>query len=239
VDDIGKIFDSEPGSVVVPNPDVEAEYAYNGEIGTTLNFENVVKFDVAAYYTVLKDALVRRDFELDGQKTIIYQGDVSNVQAIQNAGSAEVYGFEVGMEVNFCESLQMNARFNITDGFTEEDDGSEAPIRHAAPPFGNAHLLFKKSKWKLDAFVDFNGQFDFEDLAPSQQNNAFLYATDANGNPFSPSWYTLNLAGQYQVTSNLQLTASLENITDQRYRPYSSGIAAAGRNLIVSASYSF
>jgi len=239
VDDVGKIFDSEPGSVVVPNPDVEAEYAYNGEIGTTLNFENVVKLDVAAYYTVLKDALVRRDFSLDGQTTIIYQGDESNVQAIQNAGSAEVYGFEVGMEVNFCESLQLLARYNITDGFTEEDDGTEAPIRHAAPPFGNTHLIFKKEKWKLDAFIDFNGQFDFEDLAPSQQSNAFLYASDENGDPFSPSWYTLNIAGQYQITSDLQLTASLENITDQRYRQYSSGIAGAGRNLIISASYKF
>ncbi|MBL4664100.1 MAG: TonB-dependent receptor [Flavobacteriaceae bacterium] len=239
VDDVGKIFDSEPGSVVVPNPDVEAEYAYNGEIGTTLNFENVVKLDLAAYYTVLKDALVRRDFNLDGETTILYQGDESNVQAIQNAGRAEVYGFEVGMEVNFCESLQLLARYNITDGFTVEEDGSEVPIRHAAPQFGNTHLIFKKEKWKLDAFIDFNGQFDFEDLAPSQQNNAFLYATDANGDPFSPSWYTLNIVSQYQITNDLQLTASLENITNQRYRQYSSGIAGAGRNLIISASYKF
>lgn len=239
VDDVGKIFDSEPGSVVVPNPDVEAEYAYNGEIGTTLNFDNVVKLDVAAYYTVLKDALVRRDFSLDGQTTIIYQGDESNVQAIQNAGRAEVYGFEVGMEVNFSEAFQMTSRYNITDGFTQEEDGTEAPIRHAAPPFGNTHLIFKKEKWKLDAFIDFNGQFDFKDLAPSQQSNAFLFASDENGDPFSPSWYTLNIAGQYQLTSDLQLTASLENITDQRYRQYSSGIAGAGRNLIVAASYKF
>src|SRR5690606_15612855 len=36
IDDIGKIFDSEPGSVVVPNPDLKAEYSYNGEVGATL-----------------------------------------------------------------------------------------------------------------------------------------------------------------------------------------------------------
>ncbi|MEM7186668.1 MAG: TonB-dependent receptor [Bacteroidota bacterium] len=239
IDDVGKIFDSEPGSVVVPNPDVEAEYAYNGELGVTFNFDEVVKLDVASFYTVLEDALVRRDFSLDGETQILYQGELSNVQAIQNAGRAEVYGLEVGAQVNFCEELQLNARYNITDGFTEEEDGTEAPVRHAAPPFGNAHLVYSKSKWKLDAFVDFNGQFDFEDLAPSQQSNAFLYALDENGNPFSPSWYTLNLSGQYQITEALQLTASLENITDQRYRQYASGIAAPGRNLIVSGSFKF
>jgi len=239
VDDIGKIFDSEPGSVVVPNPDVEAEYAYNVEVGTTLNFEETVKLDMAVYYTILIDALVRRDFSLNGETEIVYQGELSNVQAIQNAGRAEVYGFEVGLEINFSTALQLISRYNITDGFTEEGDGIRAPIRHAAPQFGNTHLVFKKETWKLDAYVDYNGQLDFEDLAPSQQNNAFLYAKDDNGNPFSPSWYTLNFAAQYRITSELQLTATLENITDQRYRPYSSGIAAPGRNLILAARYKF
>lgn len=239
VDDVGKIFDSEPGSVVVPNPDVEAEYAYNFEVGTTLNFNDVVKFDLATYYTSLKDALVRRDYTLNGQTEIEYQGELSTIQAIQNAGRARVYGFEAGVEVNFSEVLQFTSQFNVTDGFTEEEDDSRVPIRHAAPAFGNSHLIFTKDKWKLDAFVDYNGQFDFEDLAPSQQNNAFLYALDEDGNPFAPSWYTLNLAGQYQITEALELTASLENITDQRYRPYSSGLAAAGRNLILAASYKF
>ncbi|NND62442.1 MAG: TonB-dependent receptor [Flavobacteriaceae bacterium] len=239
VDDVGKIFDSEPGSVVVPNPDVEAEYAYNGELGVALNFDEVLKLDFATYYTFLKDALVRRDFSLNGQTVIDYQGEPSNVQAIQNAGRAEVYGFEAGLELNFSKELQLRSQFNITDGFTLEEDDSEVPIRHAAPPFGNTHLLFQKEKWKLDAFVDYNGKFDFEDLAPSQQNNAFLYALDAEGNPYSPSWYTLNFAAQYQITDELRLTTTLENITDQRYRPYSSGIAAPGRNLIISAGYKF
>lgn len=239
IDDVGKIFDSEPGSVVVPNPDVEAEYAYNAELGTTLNFDEALKVDVATFYTVLKDALVRRDFSLEGKTQIIYQGELSNVQAIQNAGKAEVYGFELGLEVNFSEALQFTSRYNITDGYTIEENDTKEPIRHAAPQFGNSHLLYKKEKWKLDAFVDYNGTFSFEDLAPSQQNNAFLYAKDENGNPYSPSWYTLNLAAQYEITSHLQLTATLENITDQRYRPYSSGIAAAGRNLILAAAFRF
>ena len=239
VDDVGKIFDSEPGSVVVPNPEVEAEYAYNGELGATFNFDDVVKIELATFYTILKDALVRRDFNLDGQTEIIFQGELSNVQAIQNAGRAEVYGFEAGIEVNFSEELQLTSQYNITDGFTEEGDDIQVPIRHTAPQFGNTHFSYRQDKLKLDAFAEYNGKFDFEDLAPSQQNNAFLYALDEDGNPFSPSWYTLNLAAQYQLTNALQLTTTLENITDQRYRPYSSGIAAPGRNLIVAAKYSF
>jgi hemoglobin/transferrin/lactoferrin receptor protein len=239
IDDVGKIFDSEPGSVVVPNPNLKPEYARNGELGATLNFENMVKFDVAVFYTVLNDALVRRDFSLNGETEIEYQGEPSNVQAIQNAAKAEIYGFEAGIEVNFCKSLQLTSQYNITDGYEEEENGDHSPVRSAAPQFGNTHLKFTQDKWKLDAYMEYNGQFDFNDLAPSQAANDYLYAKDANGNPYSPKWYTLNFGAQYNVTQSLLLNATLENITNQRYRPYSSGLAAAGTNLIMSASYKF
>jgi len=48
----------------------------------------------------------------------------------------------------------------------------------------------------------------------------------------------LNLRTRYQFTKSLQATVTIENITDQRYRPYSSGIAGAGRNFIMSIKYS-
>ena len=158
---------------------------------------------MATFYTVLNDALVRRDFTLNGQTEIEYQGEPSTVQAIQNAAKAEIYGFEVGLKVNFTQDLQLTSQYNITDGFSEEDDGTRAPNRHVAPQFGNTHLLYQWNRLKLDAFVEYNSQFDFEDLAPSQVNNDFLYALDENGNPFSPSWATLNFGAQYEITKAL------------------------------------
>ena len=239
IDDIGKVFDSEPGSVVVPNLDLKAEYAYNYEVGVNLNFENRVKFQTNFFYTLLDNALVRRSFTLNGESEIEFQGELSTVQAIQNAGTAEIIGVELGLVANLTKTLQLTSQLNITDGEQEEEDGSFSPVRHVSPLFGNTHLTYSKSKWKLDAFAEYNGQFDFEELAPSQQNNSHLFATDANGNPFSPRWYTLNLSGQYKLNKNWVLNAALENITDQLYRTYSSGISAPGRNLILSAKYQF
>jgi hemoglobin/transferrin/lactoferrin receptor protein len=239
IDDVGKIFDSEPGSVVVPNPDLKPEYSYTGELGANLNFENVVKVDVTGYLTFIEDALVRRDFSLNGQTEIIYQGELSNVQAIQNGGKAEIYGFEAGVEINFTENLQFNSQYNYTSGYQLEEDGTKVAVRHVAPQFGNAHLVWKCKKLKLDAYTVYNGQFDYEDLAPEEQNKAYLYALDENGNPYSPSWYTLNFGAQYQFTKALQVNVTLENITNQRYRTYSSGIAAAGINFIAAVSYKF
>jgi hemoglobin/transferrin/lactoferrin receptor protein len=239
IDDIGKVFDSEPGSVVVPNPNLKPEYAYNGDLGVSLNFENKLKLDFAGFYTILEDALIRRDFSLDGESQIVYQGELSTIQAIQNASRARVYGFEAGLEFAFSKAVKLSSQYNITKGFAQDQQGTKQALRHAAPAFGNTHIVYKKEKLTLDVFAVYNGQFDFEDLAPSQQNNAFLYAADQNGNPYAPKWYTLNFSGQYKFSKAFQLTATLENITDQRYRPYSSGLSAPGRNLILAATYTF
>lgn len=239
IDDIGKVFDSEPGSVVVPNPDLKPEYAYNGDLGVSLNFENKIKLDFAGFYTILEDALIRRDFSLDGESQIVYQGELSTIQAIQNASRAQVYGFEAGLEFAFSKAVKLSSQYNITKGFAQDQQGTKQALRHAAPAYGNTHIVYKKEKLTLDVFAVYNGQFDFEDLAPSQQNNAFLYAADQNGNPYAPKWYTLNFSGQYKFSKAFQLTATLENITDQRYRPYSSGLSAPGRNLIIAATYTF
>lgn len=239
IDDVGKIFDSEPGSVVVPNPDLKPEYAYNGEIGVDWKISEAIRVDIAGFYTHLDNALVRRDFSLNGVDTLDYQGEPSNIQAIQNAANAYVYGFEGGLKITFTPEIFLSSQLTITEGKEEQDDGTTAPLRHAAPLFGNTHLVWEIEKLKLDLFGEYNGEFEYEDLAPSEQGKAYLYAIDSNGNPYSPSWYTINFTGQYEISKNWQVTASLENITDQRYRTYSSGIASPGRNLILALRYSF
>ncbi|MCB4807414.1 TonB-dependent receptor [Tamlana sp. 62-3] len=237
IDDVGKVFDSEPGSVVVPNNNLKPEYAYGGELGVVLNFNNTVVLDLNTYYTYLNNALVRRDYQLNGETEIIYNGELSNVQAMQNASKAWIYGFEVGGKINFTNKLKLTAQYNVVGG-TEVNDGIEVPVRHASPSFGNAHFTWRDNKFTLDAFTNFSDSFSYLQLAPSEQEKDYIYAVDANGNPYSPSWYTLNLRTQYQVTPAARVTASLENITDQRYKTYSSGIAAAGRNFIIALQYS-
>ncbi|MCC8359369.1 TonB-dependent receptor [Salinimicrobium sediminilitoris] len=239
IDDVGKIFDSAPGLVVVPNPNLEPEKAYNAELGLRLNFDRVVQVDLAGYYTLLEDALVRRDFDLNGETTIIYRGEPSRVQAIQNSARARVYGFETGAKIRFSEKLKLTTQISVTEGEEEQDDGTTAPLRHAAPFFGNVHLVWENNNFRFDLFTEYNGEISAEELAPSERDKAYLYALNENGDPYAPEWYTLNFSSQYQLGKMWIVTASLENITDQRYRTYSSGVAAAGRNLILALQYSF
>lgn len=239
VDDSGKVFDSEPGSVIVPNPDLEAEYAYNGELGIAKIFGRSVKFDLAAYYTLLQNALVRRDFTLNGQDSILYDGTLSQVQAIQNAAVATVYGLQAGLELKLPAGFGFITDFNYQVGEEELDDGTTSPSRHAPPWFGVSRLTYSTGKLNMQFYAMYSGERKFEDLPQEEQGKPELYAIDPEGKPYSPGWYTLNFKAMYQFASHFSLSAGMENLTDRRYRPYSSGMAGAGRNLVISVSALF
>lgn len=239
MDDVGKVFDSEPGSVVVPNPDLKPEYAYNAEISVTRRIADFLEVDLSLFYTLLDDALVRRGFLLDGKDSIMYDGELSRVEAIQNAASAFVYGLQFDAEADLPAGFGLAGHFNYQHGEEELDDGSTAPLRHAAPWYGRFHVTYTRTRLKADLYAIFNGETSYDDLAPSERKKDYMYALDSNGNPYSPSWYTLNFKMLYQLTDYLMVTAGVENITDQRYRPYSSGIAGAGINFIGSLRFTF
>lgn len=239
VDDVGKVFDSEPGAVVVPNPDLDSEYAYNGDVGIAKIFGSFVKIDVSAYYTLLQNAMVRRDFQLNGLDSINYDGELSRVQAIQNAAEARVYGIQAGIEVKLPKGFSFASDINFQKGEEELDNGETSPSRHAAPCFGVSRLNFKTKKLTLQIHLDYSGEVTFENLAIEERGKPEIYAIDDNGNPYAPGWYTLNFKSNYQLTDAISINAGLENITDRRYRPYSSGISGPGRNFILSVKASF
>jgi hemoglobin/transferrin/lactoferrin receptor protein len=239
VDDLGKVFDSEPGSVVVPNPDLKPEYAYNADLGIAKVFGDVVKVDITGYYTHLKDALVRRDFKLNGLDSIVYQGELSQVQAIQNAAIAKVYGVQAGVEVKLPKGFGFSTDVNFQKGEEELDNGETSPSRHAAPFFGVSRLNYKANKLQMEVNLAYQGKRDFEDLPEEEKDKTEFYALDENGNAFAPSWYTLNFKALYKLTDTFDVSGGIENLTDQRYRPYSSGISGAGRNFILSLTAHF
>lgn len=239
IDDIGKVFDSEPGSVIVPNPELKPEYAYNVDLSVIKTFGDFLKLDITGYYTYLDNAMVRRNSTLNGQDSIFYDGEMSQVQSLQNAAYATVYGVQGGIEIKLPFRLGISAFMNYQKGSEELDDGTTAPLRHAAPFFGSAHLTYTYNRVKLDFYSIFNSKVSYENLAPEEKSKDYIYAFDEDGNPYSPAWYTLNLKAMYLFSDNFSMSAGIENIANIRYRPYSSGICAPGRNLVVSVMATF
>lgn len=239
VDDAGKVFDSSPGRVIIPNPDLKAEYAYNGEIGVAKVFGEILKIDITAYYTFLQDALVRRNSTLNGQDSIVYDGTLSQVESIQNAAIATVYGIQAGLEIKLAPRFRFFTDINFQKGEEETDNGTKSPIRHAPPTYGVSRISYSTQNLMVQLYTIYSAERKFEDLPLEEQTKTEIYAIDNNGKPWSPGWYTLNFKAMCRIHENLSVSAGVENITDQRYRPYSSGIVAPGRNVVLSLKASF
>ncbi|MBZ0201363.1 MAG: TonB-dependent receptor, partial [Ignavibacteriaceae bacterium] len=234
VDDIGKVFDSEAGGVTVPNPNLDAEYAYNFDLGIAKVFSDVMKIDITGYYTILKNALVKRDYQLGGLDSIMYSGQMSKIQAIQNAAIAHVYGLQAGVEIKLPLGFSLSSDLNWQVGEEELDDGSTSPSRHAPPLYGVSRLNFRANKLYFQFYSTYMAERKFEDLPFEEKSKVELYAKDVNGNNYAPAWYTLNIKAEYDLTNTFTVITGIENIADKRYRPYSSGISAPGRNFIFS-----
>ncbi len=234
VDDVGKVFDSGPGQVVIPNPDLKPEYVYNADLGVAKVFGNSIKMDVTGYFSYLKNAMTRRDFKFNGQDSIMYQDQMSKVQAVQNLAEANVYGLQVGIEIKLPKEFGFSADFNLQKGEEELDNGQKSPSRHAPPFFGVSRLTYQTKKLDMEVNLAFQGEKDFDQMPEEEKNKTEIYALDENGNVHSPAWYTLNFKTLYKFNEKFHISGGVENLTDQRYRPYASGVSAAGRNFILA-----
>jgi hemoglobin/transferrin/lactoferrin receptor protein len=237
IDDIGKIFDSNPGNVVVPNPQLLPEYTRNIDLSLAKVIAQRVKLDLTGFYSYLDRAIVRRDYVFNGADSIMYNGTMSRVQALQNGAFARIAGIQAGVDVQLPYGFSLLSRFNFMEGIEELDNGDRAPLRHAAPWFGLTRLGYHRNKFRAEFYVQYNGSV--RNLPPEEVGKEYMYALNEAGEPWVPAWHTYNLKCMYQVHPVISVSAGIENIADLRYRPYSSGISAPGRNLILAVRGTF
>lgn len=161
------------------------------------------------------------------------------MQAIQNAAVAHVYGIQAGIELKLPAGFGFSSDFNYQEGEEEMDDSTTSPSRHAPPWFGVTRLTYDADKLNVQLYAVYQGERKHEDLAVEERAKYEIYAADEEGNTYAPGWYTLNFNAMYQLTDYLSVSAGIENLTDQRYRPYSSGVSGPGRNFVLSLGLNF
>ncbi len=240
IDDLAKVFDSEPGSVVVPNPDLKPERSFGLEFGGYFRTKNNIELDFSSYVTYLYNSFIRDDFTLsNGVSEIIYDGELSQIQALQNSSKSFIYGIEFGINMFLNKNFRMKSQHNLIAGYELDDLPFGMPVRHIPPNYGNFHLIYNNRDFTIDTYLNYNSKISFNNLAESERAKPYMYALDENGNPYSPSWMTFNVRSKYSFSKMLNINFTVENITNKLYRPYSSGISAPGINFIFSFSYAY
>jgi hemoglobin/transferrin/lactoferrin receptor protein len=230
LDDVGKVFDSEPGNIVIPNVELNAEYANNFEINF-ITKKNNIEFNTSLYYIKLNNAIIRSDGTFNGLDSIMYDGNLSKVQTLINSGKAYVYGcsyminYRIDSNVNLKSSLSYNK---------SKDFSTKLPLRHSSPLFGKTMITYSKRNIKINYYLNYNGKKDISKFSPSELNKLYLYTKDG-----SPAWVTNNISFNYNINYLAKINFSCENIFDIHYRTYSSGISAPGRNFNIGLNMSF
>jgi hemoglobin/transferrin/lactoferrin receptor protein len=130
------------------------------------------------------------------------------------------------------------------------------PIDHIPPANGFTNLTYQAGRFKASAVaryqlaktIDRYGVSDLS-LGPNgelvigrggtEDNLEYAYThvdpqTGKTVQDGTLAWTTYNLYTSFDISKIFTIHAAVENITDLNYRPFSSGVSAAGRNYIVS-----
>lgn len=225
IDDLAKVFESTPGGyIVVPNPDLKPEYVYTGELSLSKVFDNRIQISGNAYYSMVKDITVLAPFKYNGADSIMYDGQLTAVVANQNKEEGYIMGYSLNVNADITDWFTIYGNVNYTYGRVKTDSTNQ-PLDHIAPVFGKTGVIVKMDRFQGEFNVLYNGWkhiWDYSILGEDNIKSATPYGM--------PAWYTLNLKAYYQINKYVQLQAGVENILDQRYRMFSSGISGAGRN---------
>ena len=247
VDDLGKIRENK-GMLLVPNPDLKPEYVYNVDGGIAyLPSDKSLYFNLRFYHTSLQDYIGRMLYEVESDLTTLAPGtvefsdDIVTTQANTNIGNGRIYGasFEGGIKLG--ELLDFSTNLTYTHAARNEMVGALPSI---LPFYGAAILHYKKDALDLNLNYTFNSSKNPEDYSSGGEDGLEetpIISTTNNQTVFAgtPKWSILSFRGNYQVNKTVLLNAGVENIFDQHYRTFASGISAPGRSLILGTRVNF
>jgi hemoglobin/transferrin/lactoferrin receptor protein len=245
IDDVGKIRENK-GALVVPNPSLFPEYAYNFELGFT-NYLNLPKnyISVRGFTTLISRHIGRDNYIIFADKTtpnmntILYQGEEVETFANVNSGDRYLVGGSIDGYYSFVDTFSIQGNISFIKAGKNKKYG---PLPSISPVFGNLLLKYHKDNWLTSLRFQFSGSKnpntysiggeDGLEETPLISELSSLYAG-------TPAWNDLSLLTQYEWKENIRFRVGIDNIFDIHYRTFASGISAPGRNLKIGANITF
>ena len=227
IDDYGKVF-IKRGDMVIPNPNLTPEYAYNTEASLTKTWDGL-SIGGTIYHTWLRDAITKQDLGY----TEIHEEEEVNIQSLMNTNKAYVRGISLVGKWNTIQGIEnlglsFEKSFNLQEGY---DISNDEPLGHIPPAYGKFITSFKVKKLETKLWYDYALLKLLEDANDATDN------TDLATEDGWPGWYTFNMSVQYKVNNSVTAHLGLHNLLDHHYRTFSSGISAPGRNVIITLKF--
>ena len=239
IDDIGKIR-YKNGNVTVPNIYIKPEYVYNSELGL-MRYFNEKKFLVSAnaYYMLLHNYIARGDFEMNGQNTLVYDGETATTMANINNKNAYITGGTFSFQGTLSNHFKTNGSVTYTKGKSYD---KKTPLSSIPPLFGNLEVNYSFHKFQTGLNFRFNAAKKLSDynLEEGIDNIEQTPIVAETGNYYgTPKWSTLNSSTNYQFSDKFSMSFRIDNIFDVHYKEFASSISSPGRNYVCSALLKF
>ena len=232
IDDLAKIR-IRRDEVSVPNVQLGPESSITGEL-TLAKYAGKSYVSATAFQTALSDAVIRENFALpDGTDFLIDEGDTLQIVSNVNANKAKVWGVSINANYQFNEEWNMTGSTSLIKGTSQDEAGNESPLSHIPPLYGRLSIGYNSGKHNAQLIWRYNGEKPIDEYGDSTDN---LENATPDG---TPAWNTWNVYYNYKLTKAMRLSLSFENIFDVHYRPFSSGVSAAGRNVAVTFGMGF
>ena len=214
----------------IPSVDLDPERYVQYELGTRFRTPTL-DVEGAVYYTDIEDQIQRL---LTGN--VNESGEMEMTKA--NVGNGELYGLELKANWQFTEQWAAFGHFAWMDG----EISTEARV--GSPPVDDYHSRTMPTNYRLGLRYFSGGArnwwFEPEAIVVEKADRLSLRdMSDTQRIPpgGTPGYTLLNLRGGLDLTENLVVYLSLENLLDEDYRVHGSGQNEPGRNFIVSVDY--
>jgi len=184
------------------------------------------------FRTRLSDAIVRQNFALpDGSTRYFTQGDTLLVTANTNANQGIIQGLSAYADIKINKKFQLYTSINVQQGEAKDQDNSIMPLGHIPPTFGRSSLKYDADWWQVSFDWRYNGWKRIEDFGGSVDN------PDQATEDGSPAWNLFGINAQFKLKEMIQLQLGVDNLLDTHYRPFSSGLSAPGRHVVIALRY--
>ena len=183
-----------PGTFV-GNPDLVPEESTGWDIGVEQAlFDDRLVLDVTYFNADLENEIIST-----------FDEDTSQFSVDNADGRSERQGVEVSLTASPLENLDITGSYTFTDA--TDPDGEEEVRRAPHIASLNASYRFLENRARINVGVVYNGAQ--EDLEFGTETPETRVTLDA---------FTLvNVAGSYRLSENVELTARIENLLDERY----------------------
>lgn len=206
----------------IPNPGLEAERAYNYEIGGTATvLDGDARIGGAVFYSDVSNAII----SVSGLSCAPIGGGGVNCTQAQNVGKAQYYGFEVSGEWDVLPELTLGGNYTLLK--SELKNPASPNLRPEGRP---EHVAYLYAHWR---------PIEKLTISPGLELSSGRWSSIGGGNYRKlPGFGLANLNIEYAINEQTSITAGVRNMLDKHYE-MRDGFPEPGRTFYLNSRITF